>query len=577
MSKIYTESFLSGGGEMGVLMRSKDWSLSKLGNPANWPQSLRTTLSIILNSKFPMFLFWGSDQNCFYNDAYRPSLGKTGKHPNILGICGKDAWPEIWHLIKPMIDQVMDGGESTWSENSLIPIYRNGKIEDVYWTFSYSPVHDETGHPAGVFVTCCETTKNINKYKKLKDSHTKFQNSIMQAPVGIVILTGHDFMVETSNDFYLNLIDKTKEEFIGKTLFTTLPEVEDVIRPILLNVLRTGHPFYGNEFEIVLKRGGKKEKCFFNFVYQPLQQPGQKLLRIMVVVSEVTSTVMARRKMEAKVAKVENMFESSQSIIYSYSGIDAIESDTASAQHLRKTFIKNENKSVSAINGKNAQTNPFDGFVTNANQVSAEPYLSIAQQSFLTETNHHRHSRLYIKNMVSARCKMIVKAELEKMGLNAILISSGVVKMGTKLSETKHEELRTALLKFGLELIDVKKSELIEKTKKIIIEMVHYMDVQPSLKFSVYLSENLKYNYTALSRIFSEVQGTTIEQFIISHKIERVKDLLVYDELSLAEIAFKLHYSSAAHLSNQFKKVTGLTPKYFKKLRHKRLMVPKVE
>ncbi|MBC7384047.1 MAG: helix-turn-helix transcriptional regulator [Bacteroidia bacterium] len=179
--------------------------------------------------------------------------------------------------------------------------------------------------------------------------------------------------------------------------------------------------------------------------------------------------------------------------------------------------------------------------------------------------------------MVSARCKMIVKAELEKMGLNAILISSGVVKMGTKLSETKHEELRTALLKFGLELIDVKKSELIEKTKKIIIEMVHYMDVQPSLKFSVYLSENLKYNYTALSRIFSEVQGTTIEQFIISHKIERVKDLLVYDELSLAEIAFKLHYSSAAHLSNQFKKVTGLTPKYFKKLRHKRLMVPKVE
>ncbi len=139
--------FLAGGGEMGKLIREKDWSKTSLGSPGFWQQSLRTTLSIILNSKFPMFLFWGEDLTCFYNDAYRPSLGKEGKHPSILGMNGEEAWIEIWHIIKPLIDQVLVGGEATWSEDQLIPIYRNGKIEDVYWTFSYSPVNDETVNP----------------------------------------------------------------------------------------------------------------------------------------------------------------------------------------------------------------------------------------------------------------------------------------------------------------------------------------------------------------------------------------------------------------------------------------------
>ena len=153
--------FLSRGGEMGRLTREKDWSSTPLGTPQDWPQSLRTTLSILLNSKFPMFLFWGKDLTCFYNDAYRPSLVKEGKHPSILGTKGEDAWPEIWHILKPLIDQVLAGGEATWSEDQLVPIYRNGKLEDVFWTFSYSPVNDESGHPAGVFVNCSETTDKI--------------------------------------------------------------------------------------------------------------------------------------------------------------------------------------------------------------------------------------------------------------------------------------------------------------------------------------------------------------------------------------------------------------------------------
>jgi hypothetical protein len=120
--------FLAGGGEMGALMRSKDWGKTILKAAASWPQSLKTTLSIILNSKFPMFLFWGPELICFYNDAYRPSLGNNGKHPAILGERAEEYWAEIWDVIKPLIDQVMAGGEATWSEDQLIPIYRNGTI-----------------------------------------------------------------------------------------------------------------------------------------------------------------------------------------------------------------------------------------------------------------------------------------------------------------------------------------------------------------------------------------------------------------------------------------------------------------
>src|SRR6186713_1056872 len=169
MSNIQTVSstypFLQGGGEMGEMTRQYDWSTTSVGAPDQWPQSLRTIVSVILHSKFPMFLWWGKDLVQFYNDAYRPSLGNEGKHPKALGQNGEDCWQEIWPVIKPLIDKVLAGGESTWSENQLIPIYRNGQLEDVYWTFSYSPVIDESGIPAGVLVTCTETTKTIEKLK----------------------------------------------------------------------------------------------------------------------------------------------------------------------------------------------------------------------------------------------------------------------------------------------------------------------------------------------------------------------------------------------------------------------------
>ena len=176
--------FLSGGGEMGALMRGYNWEISCMGPVNNWPQSLLTTLGILLNSKFPMFLFWGEQHICFYNDAYRPSLGNEGKHPTMLGMKGKDAWPEIWDIINPLIKQVLTDGEATWNEDQLIPIYRNGKVEDVYWTFSYSPVKDESGLPAGVFVTCTETTDKVNNLKKLAESNNQLNFAIESTQLG---------------------------------------------------------------------------------------------------------------------------------------------------------------------------------------------------------------------------------------------------------------------------------------------------------------------------------------------------------------------------------------------------------
>lgn len=172
--------------------------------------------------------------------------------------------------------------------------------------------------------------------------------------------------------------------------------------------------------------------------------------------------------------------------------------------------------------------------------------------------------------MVSIRCKMLVKSELEKLGFNWVSVDLGAVEIREDITNEQREQFREALKKSGLELLDEKKDILVEKIKSVVIEMVHYSDEVPEVNNSDYISEKLGYDYTYLSNTFSEVKGETIQQYIIKHKIERAKELLLYDELTLSEIAYKLNYSSVAHLSNQFKKVTGLTPTFFKSIKEKR-------
>ncbi len=178
---------------------------------------------------------------------------------------------------------------------------------------------------------------------------------------------------------------------------------------------------------------------------------------------------------------------------------------------------------------------------------------------------------LYIKYMVSLRCKMVVKEELKKLGLHFVVVDLGMVDVLENIKPEQHDQLKSNLRKSGLELLDDKKSILIERIKNVIIDMIHYSDEIPKVNYSDYISEKLGYDYTYLSNMFSEVKGITIQQYIIIHKIEKVKELLLYDELTLTEISYKLHYSSVAHLSNQFKKITGLSPSFYKKLKVKRI------
>jgi len=177
---------------------------------------------------------------------------------------------------------------------------------------------------------------------------------------------------------------------------------------------------------------------------------------------------------------------------------------------------------------------------------------------------------IYIKNMVCIRCNMLVKAELTKIGLHFSTVELGRADIIEDISLAQHDQIRTALLKSGLELMDDLKGVLVEKIKKVIIELVHYSEDPLSVNLSEYLRRRLYYNYTYMANVFSEAQGRTIERFFIEHKIERVKELLVYDELTLTEIAYKMHYSSVAHLSSQFKKITGNTASYYKQLKVKR-------
>ncbi|MEJ7780857.1 MAG: PAS domain S-box protein [Daejeonella sp.] len=260
--------FLKDGGEMGELIRAFDWTSTSIGAPEQWPHSLKTALSIILNSKFPMFIFWGPELICFYNDAYRPSLGKNGKHPIILGKPGKVAWPEIWDLINPMIKNVLAGGEAIWSEDQLVPIYRNGRIEDVYWTFSHSPINDDSKSPAGVLVTCTETTEKVGMVKVLKEKNDLLETALKELSESEIrfktISESSEILIavgdQTSNATYFN---KAWTDLLGKPMKDLIafgwvdlihPEDQERYVNIYLDAYNVKLPFTG-EFRILSKNG----------------------------------------------------------------------------------------------------------------------------------------------------------------------------------------------------------------------------------------------------------------------------------------------------------------------------------
>ncbi|MFD2936880.1 sensor histidine kinase [Spirosoma flavum] len=291
---------LVGEGEMGDLTRAFDWANSPVGPIESWPQSLRTIVSMILSSKFPMFLWWGDDLIQFYNDAYRPSLGNHGKHPNALGQRGEECWPEIWPTIKPLIDQVLAGGEATWSENQLIPIYRNGRLEDVYWTFSYTPVLNELNQVSGVLVVCQETTGMVTR----EESRQQLLASFEQSPVAIAIISEANLTIRMANPFYGQLVGRPFNDLIGKPLLDVLPELRGQgFDQLLKEVIATGVPYIAPEVAVQILRENKLETIYIDLTYQPQREADGSISGVLVVATDVTKQVTARQKVEESEAR----------------------------------------------------------------------------------------------------------------------------------------------------------------------------------------------------------------------------------------------------------------------------------
>ena len=183
-------SFLAGGGEMGGLMRAHQWARTSLGPPHNWPASLRTALRLLLNSGHPMYIWWGRELLCFYNDAYRCSIG-ADRHPSSLGRPGREVWAEIWPIIGPQIEHVMSGRGATWNRNHLVPITRNGRVEQVYWTYSYNPIDDESAPTGvgGVLVICTETTEQVLAEQAMRAAEARWRQLFDQAPGFMCVLS----------------------------------------------------------------------------------------------------------------------------------------------------------------------------------------------------------------------------------------------------------------------------------------------------------------------------------------------------------------------------------------------------
>ena len=337
--------FLSGGGKLGRLVREKDWSNSAIGEPGKWPQSLRTTAGIVLNSRFPMFLFWGPQLISFYNDAFRLGLGENGEHPYILGMPGELSWSESWCLIRPFIDRVLIDGETVSNEDQLTPIFRNKKNEEVYWTFTFSAVKDESEKPGGVLVLCSETIQKVKSLKETEhnntstinnaaaqhyfingfnDNENKFRNTLMQAPIGITVLRGPDFIVEMANQIYLDIIGKTEEESVGRTLFNLLPEVKQAIEPLLTLAFSTGTPYITTEFSVPLNRFGKTQNAYFNLNFQPLKESNGTVSGVIIIANEVTALVKAKYALAESEKHFRNMVMQSPIPMTIYRGPDFV-------------------------------------------------------------------------------------------------------------------------------------------------------------------------------------------------------------------------------------------------------------
>lgn len=314
-------AFLQGAGIMCDLIRSKDWCKTAIGSPDAWPQTLRISVNILLNSRFPMFVWWGPQLTTIYNDGYRFIAGD--KHPDLLGKSGREAWAEIWEHLTGLVDNVFNGN-STWSEDQLLYVNRRGYKEEAYFTFSYSPIFEETGAVAGLFCAVIETTEKVLASRKLKEREESLRNIILRAPVAMCILRGENFVVEVANAKMFELWGIAPEGVIGTPLYDAVRESKNEgYEEIMAGVLKTGHSYTGTEQPVSLPRNGNVETVFINFSYEAIREADNTISGVMAMVSDVTDQVLARKKIEQQVAKrTEELAKANEELVRSNQNLE---------------------------------------------------------------------------------------------------------------------------------------------------------------------------------------------------------------------------------------------------------------
>jgi two-component sensor histidine kinase len=314
-----TFDFLESGGEMGALMRAHDWRNSTLGSPATWPQSLRLTVRLMLNTRHPMFIWWGPELIQFYNDAYRETMGPE-RHPNALGARGRECWEEIWPIIGPQIEYVMAGHGSSWDEDRLVPVTRHGGRQDVWWTYSYSPI-DIEGRVGGVLVICNDVTTHHLAAEALKDGNARLQKLFEQAPSFITVMRGPEHRFELANAAYKQLLGN--RELLGRAVREAVPEVEGQgFFELLDNVYKTGKAFVGRRVPLTLQTSAEEpaKNLFIDFVYQPILESDRSVSGIFVDGTDVTDHVEAENRLQLLNGELKHRVKNTIAVISAIAG-----------------------------------------------------------------------------------------------------------------------------------------------------------------------------------------------------------------------------------------------------------------
>jgi signal transduction histidine kinase len=309
------QGFLSGGGEMGELIRSYNWESTSLGVIGTWPQSLKTAINIVLQSPVPMVMLWGVDGIMIYNDAYSFFAGR--RHPFLLGSKVVEGWPEVADFNRNVMDKGLRGETLSYKDQNLV-LYRNNISEEVWMDLNYSPIMDESGEPAGVLAIVVETSQRVlaeQKQKRaeedLKVQKQRLYEVFMQAPTPVNLYKGPNHIIELTNQHALKIYGRTHEEVINKPLLEAVPELQGTgIKELLDEVYSTGKTYYGNEYKVQLYgKDNTLEDIYFNFVYEPLRDSDGKVEGIMVFAFIVTDQVLARKKVEESESKYRSLFE----------------------------------------------------------------------------------------------------------------------------------------------------------------------------------------------------------------------------------------------------------------------------